>query len=85
MVPLHKLKDTPGYQFVLAEGREEGREALEEVFLSLIKKKFPGLELKEEIDCIHDLNALKNLCFSLDQIADAKELRAKINELVTKN
>lgn len=89
MVPLDKLKESPGYQFVLSQGMEEGmekgRQAMEEVLLDLIKKKFPGLELKAEIDCVHDIEALKQLCFNLDQITDAEELRAKVNELATKN
>lgn len=93
MVPLEKLKESPGYQFVLAQGIEEGlekgiekgiekgRQAMEEVLLGLIEKKFPGLELKAEIDSVHDIEALKQLCFNVDQIANAEELRAKVHEL----
>ncbi|MDX2043279.1 MAG: hypothetical protein SF097_18830 [Acidobacteriota bacterium] len=97
MFPLQQLKDSPGYQFILAqgveqgiekgieEGIEKGRQAIEEVLLGLIEKKFPGLNLNAEIDCVHDIEGLKQLCFNLDQVADAEELRAKVNELATRN
>lgn len=85
MVPIDKLKESPAYQFILStgieQGIEKGRRALEEVLLDLIEKRFPGFELKAEIDCVHDIEALTQLCFKVDQIADANELRARVHEL----
>ena len=105
MFPLQQLKDSPGYQLILAQGVEQGiergiekgiergiekgiergRQAMEEVLLGLIGKKFPGIELKSELDCVQDIEALKQLCFNLDQVADAEELRATVKELAMKN
>ena len=93
MISSLDLKDSSTYQAILAEGiekgiekgREKGREILENVLLDRIRKQFPGLELKADLDRISDLQALEQLYFSVDQFADAEEFRARINELATKN
>ena len=79
------MKDSPGYQDILAEGREEGRKILEEVLLDKIGKQFPGFELKADLDRVSDLEALRQLYFNLDQIADTDDLRAKLDELAPEN
>jgi predicted transposase YdaD len=85
MVPLHQLKDSSFYQFILNEGREEGREAVVKMLLYMIGKRFPGLDVKAEVEFIEDLEALTQLGFDLDQLADADALRKRLNELVVKN
>lgn len=89
MVPLHKLKESPGYQNILGEGIEigieKGRQVMEKVLLDKIEMQFPGFDLKSDLDRVTDLQALEQLYFSISQFADAEELRAKVNELAIKN
>lgn len=93
MVPLHQLKDSDGYKFLMEEAikdaheeiREEARQAMTEILLDLIGKRFPGLDLKVELERVSDPEALKHLYFDLDQVASAEDLRARLNDLATKN
>jgi len=91
----HILKETPFYQSILEEGREEGRkEAYEKnfeegrrrmmikMFREFAVKRFPGLELGVELEQVCDIEALEQLCLSLDQIPDEATLRSRLAALI---
>ena len=54
MVPLEQLKKHSGfYQFILEEGREEGRrQAIADFFRQLVAKRFPSLQLGAEVEAV---------------------------------
>lgn len=79
MIPLEQLKESSFYQFVAEEGRlEDAREMLR----MLAAKRFPGLKLGEELDRIHDLDALRRLGLEVSDLPDAETLKRRIDELV---
>lgn len=83
MVPLHILKETPFYQSIREEGREEGkREKTIEMFLKLATNRFPGLKVGDELKQIRDLAALEQLCLELDRIPDEAALRIRLSALI---
>ena len=89
MVPEHVLRETPYIQFISdeareeglekgrEEGREEGRDVVVEMLLHAIGKRFPQLDFGPEIECVRDIEALKQLFFDLDQIPDEEALRRR--------
>lgn len=83
MVPLHILKETPFYQSIREEGREEGkREKTIEMFLKLATNRVPGLKVGDELKQIRDLAALEQLCLDLDRIPDEAALRIRLSALI---
>lgn len=89
MIPIQQLKDSSVYQLAKSEGKEEGlekgRETLMAILLDVIGKRFPGLDVKAELEFVEDLDTLKQLYFDLDRLTDADALRRRLNELVVKN
>ena len=83
MITLESLRPSSAYQFILNEGREEGRQALTEILSDLIGKRFADFNSKTELDCTGDFSALKSLYFDLDRFTNEDELRARLNELAT--
>lgn len=91
MIPLEQLKKHSSfYQYILEEGRQEGREegreegrrlAITQFFRHLVSKRFPDLQLGQEVDAVQDLNQLEELAGELDTIPDADTLRYKLAEL----
>ena len=74
----------------LKEGREEGREegqhqAVIELLLYAIGKRFPGPDFKAEVERVLNTDALKRLFLDLDQIPDAEALRARLAELAARS
>lgn len=87
MIPLEQLKESSFYQFVMDEGRAEGRdegrlEDAREMLRMLAAKRFPGLELGEELDRIHDLDAIRRLGLEVSDLPDVETLKRRIAELV---
>lgn len=90
MIPIQALRESSVYQFILEEGREEGiqigreegkRETLTEMLQRLAQQRFPGIELGEELQRIHELAALEDLCLKLDSLPDEAALRAQLKAL----
>ncbi|MGH9835542.1 MAG: hypothetical protein ACRD9Y_21180 [Blastocatellia bacterium] len=83
MIPLEQLKESSWYQFVVEEGRDEGRlETARKMLRMLAAKRFPSLKLGEEVDRIHDLDALERLGLEVYDLPDAETLKRRIAELV---
>jgi hypothetical protein len=79
MIPLEQLKESSWYQFVAEEGKlENAREMLR----MLAAKRFPGFKLGEELDRIHNLDALQRLGLEVYDLPDAETLKRRIDELV---
>lgn len=86
MIPLEQLKESSFYQFIMDEGRDEGRlegrlETAREMLRMLAAKRFPGLKLGEELDRIHNLDALKRLGLEVTDLPDAETFKRRIAEL----
>ncbi len=90
MIPIQSLRESSVYQFILAEGREEGleegreegrKEALSKVLHHLIAKRFPGFSITDELERANNLDALEQICFDFDEIADTAALRARLAEM----
>ncbi len=79
------LRETPYYQFILDEGKEEGRDIIVEMICDQVAKHFPSLNFKTEIEQIHDLSSLKQLYFDLDRITEIEAFRKRLTELANKN
>ena len=48
----------------------------------LAAKRFPDLQLGEEVDRIHDVDALQRLCLEVSDLPDLETLKRRIAELV---
>jgi hypothetical protein len=48
----------------------------------LAAKRFPDLQLGDEVDRIHDPDALERLCLEVSDLPDAESLKRRIDELV---
>jgi len=86
VVPIELLRQSEMYQAILQEGREEGREegrrkALIKMLQRMAARRFPGFTLGAEAEQIHDLEALEQICYELDQIPDAPALRQRLAAL----
>ncbi|NOT59139.1 MAG: hypothetical protein HOP19_02820 [Acidobacteria bacterium] len=82
MIPIQALRESSVYQFILEEGREEGeRKRLTNVLRRLTQKHFPGVELTEEIEHVHDLTALEDLCVNLSTLPDEVALHTQLKAL----
>ena len=93
MIPLDQLKESSFYQFIVEEGLEEGRkkgleegrqeglqEGVADTLSKLIAKRFPDLNVTSEIDRIHDVNTLQELCLEVADLSNADALRARLAE-----
>jgi hypothetical protein len=78
MVPIQTLRESSVYQFILQEGR---REMLIEMPRRMAQNRFPGVEIKEEAERIHDLEALENLCVNLYTPPDESTPHAQLGKL----
>lgn len=88
MIPMEIYRESSFYQMAVKEGRQEGRQEgrarLSNLFLALAQRRFPGANLMAEIERVHDLDALEQLCLSLDQFSSIEALRARLAELAVK-
>jgi predicted transposase YdaD len=80
------LRETPFYQEILEEGREEGRtearRALIEMAIRFAERRFGSNTAPvEEINMIQNLEALKQLCLEVDQLPDVNALRQRVLDL----
>ncbi len=89
MVPFEQLRDSSFYQLAKSEGLEEGlekgREVVMAVLIDVIGRRFPGLDVKAELEFVEDLDVLKQLYFDLYRLTDSDALRKRLNELVARN
>ncbi len=82
MIPERILRETPYIQSIMAEGREEGQhQAVVELLLVAIGKRFPGLDFKADVERVPDTEVLKQLFVELDQIPDVNALRQRLAAL----
>jgi len=85
MLPLELLKESSFYQEILEEGREEGREKGREALAGLLRqlaaRRFPGIELGDEVKQVRGLAALQQLCLELDDLPTAEALHKRLAEL----
>lgn len=80
------LRETPMYQDIMAEEREEGREEARRIFIDAIAgfvdRHFPGSPSIEEIGMIRDLTASKTLFLEMDQFSDLEVFRRRVLDLI---
>ena len=69
-----------GRQEGLQQGLQQARERIVELFQRLVSQKFPSIKLGAELDNIHDLDALQQLCLEVTTTRSAKTLLKKINQ-----
>ncbi|MGH9833670.1 MAG: hypothetical protein ACREBD_25315 [Blastocatellia bacterium] len=80
LIALEQLKESSFYQFILDEARLKNARKMLRMFAA---KHFPGLQLGEEVDQIHDLDALQQLCVDVAfELREAETLKRRIAELV---
>ncbi len=67
----------------LTQGLTQGRaQGVAETLSKLVAKRFPNLNVTEEIDGIHDVNTLQELCLEVADLPDAEALRARLSEVL---
>jgi len=90
MIPLEQLKESSFYQFIAKEGLKEGLQqglqqgeikAAAEILRLLAAKRFPELRLGAEVERIHDVAALQQLCLEINDLPDATALEQRVAEL----
>ncbi len=86
MIPIHALRESSMYQFILDEGRQEGRQegkrsAVIEMLQRFAAKRFPELEIAEDVNRVEDIAALEQLCLEINELPDAEALRVRLLEL----
>ena len=98
MIPLEQLRRSSFYQFILNEGLQEGRqEGRQEghqegqiveaanMVIKLMAKRFPLLDLKEQILQIDNVNTLEQLALDLLEIADADLMKQNVYKILSQN
>jgi hypothetical protein len=87
MMPIERLRESSFYQSILREGREEERlrslKVIADNLRHLIAKRFPDIQLGDELEAIGDPDILQRLFIELDDIHDPDTLRRRISELAT--
>lgn len=78
MIPIQTLRESSVYQFILEEGK---REMLTDMLQRIAHNRFPGVEIKEEVERVNDLEALEHLCVNLHALPDEAELHAQLRKL----
>ena len=82
MIPIQAYRDSSFYQFILDEGRTTGqRELLADMLQRMAQRRFPDFKLGAEVERVHDLKALEDLCLDLDALPDEAALRAQLQAL----
>ncbi|MGH9851585.1 MAG: hypothetical protein ACREBD_17260, partial [Blastocatellia bacterium] len=89
MMPIERLRESSFYQSILREGREEGREEERKAALLreadtlrlLAGKRFPGIQLGDEVEAVGDPDKLHRLCREIDEIPDPETLRRRLAEM----
>ncbi len=83
MIPIHAYRESSVYQFILDEGRTTGqRELLTDMLQRMAQRRFPDFMLGAEVERVHDLKALEDLCLDIDALPDEAALRAQLQALV---
>jgi hypothetical protein len=78
MIPIQALRESSVYQFILQEGK---REMLIDMLQRMAHNRFPGVEIKEEVERVNNLEALENLCINLHMLPDEAALHAQLEKL----
>ncbi|HEV8484203.1 MAG TPA: hypothetical protein VGV87_11720 [Blastocatellia bacterium] len=67
----------------LKEGLKEGRaQGVAETLNKLVAKRFPNLNVTAEIDGIHDVGALQDLCLAVADLPNPEALRARLAQVI---
>jgi predicted transposase YdaD len=65
------------------EGLKEGRaQGVAETLNKLVAKRFPNLNVTAEIEDIHDVSALQDLCLAVADLPDPEALRARLAQVI---
>ena len=77
------LRESPFYQEILQEGREEGLEMLRQAFLKIVEARFPKLLrlAKGQAAITDDPEELENLLVKVSIAQDAKEAKGFLLDL----
>lgn len=82
MIPIHALRESSMYQFILDEGREDGEQsAVTKLLQCFAAKRFPGLEIGEDVNWVEDIAAPEQLCLEINELPNAEALRTRLLEL----
>ena len=85
MMTWSQLSDSPAYQKIFGDGRQEGRQEAAAVLVQVIQhlttKRFSGLNISSELEKISDLNVLGQICEEVPQVDSAETLVSRIKEL----
>ncbi|MCI0489678.1 MAG: hypothetical protein L0229_24075, partial [Blastocatellia bacterium] len=79
MIPLDQLKESSMYQLIAEEGLKEGSA---ETLRLMIAKRFPELDVTDEISRISDPSILQQLCVEMIDIPDAASLEKRLAEIL---
>ncbi len=72
-----------GLEEGLEEGLGKGVEAMARVLRKEIANRFPGFEIGRNLNQVHNLDGLTQLCLDLDQLPDEAALQARLDALLS--
>ncbi|MCI0486766.1 MAG: hypothetical protein L0229_09220, partial [Blastocatellia bacterium] len=83
MIPLDQLKESSMYQLIAEEGLKEGlKEGAAETLRLMIAKRFPELDVRDEISRISDPSVLQRLCVEMIDMPDAASLQKQLTAIL---
>lgn len=85
MIPIDQLRESSFYQYIVEEGLKEGREegkieGMAKALSRLIAKRFPELDVTEEIEKIRDASLLEQLIVEVIDMTDAAGVKRLLAE-----
>ena len=77
------LRETPIYQEILKEGREEGLEALRRAIVDVIAQRFPKLArlAKKQVVIVEDPELLRQVLVKVSLVQSAEEAQRELRAL----
>ena len=74
------LRETPIYQEILKEGREEGLEALRRAIVDVITQRFPKLArlAKKQVVIVEDPELLRQVLVKVSVVQSAEEAKQQL-------
>lgn len=91
MIPLHIMKESPAYEFLINEGKDRWKEegiaegeiiSAAEMLRMLIASRFPDLKVMQKIRRIRDAALLRQLGLEVLKMPDAAAVRKRLNEAI---
>ena len=85
------IQESSLYHYVVDQGRAEGHakgraegqvELAQEMLHHLIEHRFPTARVAKKVAQLHDVAALKQLCFEFNEIQDMVALRKRLDEAI---